>query len=323
MKRHKSEILKRSIPVLVYSSYVVYVLCMVWSTICKRKIGKIIKKLCEIDEQLLTLKFHFNYKQQRAFVVIILSILMFLGILIVLQGFIAHRAYVGNYYLGIHLMCFFSLQAFAIFMFNYALLIFLVRQRVQSVNAKLILCIKKLKDSKKCTKNPVSNDIRKLARIYGKLTDVIQLINQTYSLQAMLFFAVSFWNINLFFFGLVVFNSLYGTIPKMIDIVISNALWNTFDFAFVMIIIIFGSGTLNDSHKTVDLVFKGINSTKDEYIKTILKLFADQIHHTPMSFTCRLFKFDWTLLYTFISASVMYVVILIQFEPAIPQMTRI
>lgn len=51
MKRHKSEILKRSIPVLVYSSYVVYVLCMIWSTVCKRKIGNIIKKLCEIDEQ--------------------------------------------------------------------------------------------------------------------------------------------------------------------------------------------------------------------------------------------------------------------------------
>lgn len=50
-KRHKSEILKRSIPILVYSSYVVYVLCMIWSTVCKQKIGKIIKKLCEIDEQ--------------------------------------------------------------------------------------------------------------------------------------------------------------------------------------------------------------------------------------------------------------------------------
>ncbi|CAO1441519.1 unnamed protein product [Diamesa tonsa] len=108
----------------------------------------------------------------------------------------------------------------------------------------------------------------------------------------------------------------------MVNIVISYALWNTYYIAFVVVIIIFGSGALSDSQKTADLVFRALNRTKDESIKKMLKLFADQIHHTPMSFSCRLFKFDWTLLYTFISASVMYVVILIQFEPAIPQMNR-
>ena len=193
---------------------------------------------------------------------------MFLGILIILQGFMAHRAYAKNYYMGIHLMCYFSLQAFAIFMFNYALLIFLVRQRVQAVNAKLIHCIKKLKEQK-CTKN-VPNDIRKLARIYGKLTDVIQLVNQTYSLQAMFFFAGSFWLFNLFLFGLIVFNSLYNKVHTMINIMISNVLWNTYDILFVVVVIIFGSGTLNDSHKTADLVYKALNITKDENIKKVV-----------------------------------------------------
>ena len=220
--------------------------------------------------QLLTLKFHFNYKQQRAFVVIILSIVMFFEILIVLQGFMAHRDYVGNYYLGIHLMCFFNLQAYAIFMFNYALLIFLVRQRVQIVNAKLMFCIEKLKD-KKCTQN-VSNDIRKLARIYGNLTDVIQLVNQTYSLQAVFFFAGAFWMSNIFLFGLVVFNSLYDNIKTMVYILISNALWNTYGLMFIMVIIMFGSGTSNDGHKTADLVFKAINITKEQNVKKIVNI---------------------------------------------------
>lgn len=196
---------------------------------------------------------------------------MFFGILIALQGFMAHRAYVGNYYMGIHLMCFFSLQAFAIFMFNYALLIFLVRQRIQTVNAKLSHCIKKLRQQK-CTKN-VPNDIRKLARIYGKLTDVIQLVNQTYSLQAMFFFAGAFWMFNLFLFGLLVFKSLYNNSPYLVNFVISNALWNSYDIVFVAVIIIFGSGTLSDGHKTAELVYKALNVTKQEIVKEMVNIF--------------------------------------------------
>lgn len=196
---------------------------------------------------------------------------MFLGILIVLQGYMTYSAYYGNYYMGIHLMCFFSLQAFAIFMFNYALLIMLVRQRVQTVNAKLALCINKLKEQK-CTKN-VPNDLRKLARIYGKLTDVIQLINQTYSLQAMFFVAGAFWMFNLFLFGVLVFNSLHNHINTMVHIVVTNTLWNTYDIVFVVVVIIFGSGALSDSQKTADLVYKALNITKDESIKKVVNIF--------------------------------------------------
>jgi hypothetical protein len=47
---YQSEILKNSLPILIYGKFLINILCILWSFLRRKKIAKIVKMIQEVDE---------------------------------------------------------------------------------------------------------------------------------------------------------------------------------------------------------------------------------------------------------------------------------
>ncbi|KAL7014894.1 hypothetical protein ACKWTF_016178 [Chironomus riparius] len=73
--------------------------------------------------------------------------------------------------------------------------------------------------------------------------------------------------------------------------------------------------TLAAKQQAIQLLY-GQMSIEPENCEVIFQ-FIMQIRHTNVGFSCKFFEFNWNLIFNFITACVMYLIIIIQFEGSI------
>lgn len=148
------------------------------------------------------------------------------------------------------------------------------------------------------------------------ITKVVHLVNRTLSIVLMVFFAAAFCWFCIFLFIII-------TIPgevwkKYAMVIIGKFLLNIYMDLMMFLVIVTSSLSTREGRTTMTLLFEIINSSKSNMLNDKLILFINQIKYMPMKFTCGLFDYDWKLCFKFISASLMYFIIMIQFEKTKP-----
>jgi 7tm Chemosensory receptor len=106
-------------------------------------------------------------------------------------------------------------------------------------------------------------DVQKLATIHSQLTEVIELINQIYSVFVMLFFGGIFCLFNLFLFSLVITRDYYQNLTEAIMMTISNFQWNLYDVALVVLVIQATTAASGEGRRTMSLIYKIVNTAMD------------------------------------------------------------
>lgn len=158
---HKSDIMKGSLPIIIFCSYVLYVIVMIISFAMRKTIAKIFETIQIIDDNVRVEKFNnlhgnfkfyfenlfqfkcfninFNYRRQKLIVVLITGAVTLGNILLVLQVIIAlliNKMSVN--YTWTYLTYFWCLEVNTIFILNFILLAWTVKHRFTTFNK----CIK-------------------------------------------------------------------------------------------------------------------------------------------------------------------------------------
>jgi hypothetical protein len=194
---HKSDIIKITVPILLYGNLIIYTFYMFWSVLMRKSIAKILKKFQEIDCALNCVQINFNYGQQRDFNWKVLMSVMAISNLIVFYCVVCQWKHnmIGDAKIGIFL--FWGMHCGSLLIVQYILTLLAIRQRFRSINRYITSsCPKKL-----------SQEMNQFAKVHRKLTETIRLVNQIFSPIITLFIAISFGWICIFLFSMLEFAS--------------------------------------------------------------------------------------------------------------------
>ncbi|XP_059621833.1 uncharacterized protein LOC132265270 [Phlebotomus argentipes] len=155
--------------------------------------------------------------------------------------------------------------------------------------------------------------ITDLSIMHDLLTDSVSLLNSCFSVQAMCWICASF--------GLNVlgFYTFYRCIVQNrwdeLLITAIYAIWQSYDYMFVLLAIKEGSNITRQSRKMAILIHKAINKHMDSPPLTEkLKLLSQQLLHRRPEVSCGFFTFDWPFVAATVGAMSMYLTIMIQFD---------
>ncbi|XP_037040848.1 putative gustatory receptor 28b [Bradysia coprophila] len=213
---------------------------------------------------------------------------------------------------------FISTAVFGVALSIYAFLIFNIRMRFRLLNETLRkLPIKTADVSVVKVTNKASNllaNIMKLAELHDKLNTILDLVNKCYSIQAMFAFAVSFTFVVFSFFGIYRgWTTNTGNNEQFLLSVVLT-MWASYYMFFVMNVLWAGQSSKSEGKFTAVLVHRAINKCHDMEVIERLMAFSNQISHRIPDANCKLFSFDWTLLFSIVAATSTYLIILIQFD---------
>lgn len=154
--------------------------------------------------------------------------------------------------------------------------------------------------------------VMKLARLHDLLTECVEDTNFCFSIQIMVSLAGIFGFVVTTIFAILrtfMFND-----SRLIGATNSFILWSVFYSYIIFMYISVCSILKRNAKETAAIVHRAINECPDHYIREDLRIFSLQIaHRFPVS-SCGLFPFDWTLLYSIVSAITTYLMILVQFD---------
>jgi hypothetical protein len=111
-----------------------------------------------------------------------------------------------------------------------------------------------------------SRDIQEIAKIHQKLTDVIRIINQIYSVFVMMFFGGVFCIFNLFLFSLVTIGSYIVDPREAFMSLVVNVGWNFYDWMIIFVVIHSATAASGEGRKTTKFIYKLVNESVDAEI---------------------------------------------------------
>ena len=152
----------------------------------------------------------------------------------------------------------------------------------------------------------IEQSLRNTPKIHLKIAECVNIYNSIYGLPMMGTFAI-------FLIWFIIASSKLVLAPE-IDIFSTIAL--TFNISTTAIALCFTIFTaekiLNAKQKSINLLYTKLGrepGNSDKIIHLIM-----QIRHTNVGFSCKFFEFNWSLMFKFTTACVMYLIVLIQFE---------
>lgn len=159
--------------------------------------------------------------------------------------------------------------------------------------------------------------LTKLLDMHDILLDGISLQNEIFSFQMLLIVAQIF--IFEVFALFSMYRSWYSNTPQSMAIAAINVFW--FVLYNVILYIIMSRSTLcvDEAKYMGTCVHKVINKTADRVDARIVDKLSVMSHQLTMrtpDITCGLFSFDWSLIFSIISATSIYLIFLIQFDVA-------
>ncbi|CRL05759.1 CLUMA_CG018788, isoform A [Clunio marinus] len=266
----QSGIISKAIPLVLFGSYIVYILSCIGSIFSQSKQSLLINFILQIDEML-----SFTILKQLTL------------------GFATHEMKnVTMSLMGNAFVYFWITESSSILALSFFFMMFVVKERFAKINDFIRLQVLSVEN------------IQKLATIHDCLSEVIKLINQIYSFFLMIYIASFFLFFNLFLFGLVMGQHRYLNDSNVALRIIANITWNFHDISYLLLLIKFSASATDEGKKTLDLIFKAVNASLDEKLSERLMNFSQQIISSRLDFSCGLFKYDWSLSFKFFSASI-------------------
>ncbi|KAG5669248.1 hypothetical protein PVAND_017140 [Polypedilum vanderplanki] len=245
----------------------------------------------EIDENLLEFGAEIDHNlMRRKFIKI------FIGVLFLISGLQIYSFYTqDNYYsLSIVAFSYWIYLVWLVTLTHFIFAAFTIGQRFEYLNS----CIENnFKEIKKCSK------------IHLKITKSVKIFNKIFGLPMMFFFASLFaWN--------CVGSFTFVMLPKYdwskIATLIQIGLAICFTFFEIAVTIYAAEKTSNAKIKAIEILYKNLNKQNENQAEVMN--FVSQISHTNVSLGCKFFDFNSKFLFQFITATVMYFIILLQFE---------
>lgn len=279
---------KASAFVLIYVDHLMTVSSIVWIFLKREKFFQILIKLSEIDENLLDLEVKVDYKNgQRKLNIVLLSTLCIQSCLTVFTIFdkIYNETKLDLFALIYSLMIFINAVALVT---HFVVLMFNIGMRFQMMNS--------------CIKSSLIN----MPEIHLKVVECVKIFNSIYGLPMITFFA------NLF---------LWCCISASLSIYVANSdiqmaigtYSNLIFAAMALFLIIYAAEkTLNAEQEIIKLLYAKLSKEPENFV-AFLSLIM-QVRHTSAAFSCKFFEFNWRFVFKFITACVMYLTIIIQFE---------
>ncbi|KAL7014890.1 hypothetical protein ACKWTF_016174 [Chironomus riparius] len=280
---------KISSPILITIDHILYVSSMVWVFINREKFLLILIKLSEIDEEFMKLdRLQVNYRKQKLWLII-----SFVILILFIIGTTASSTYYQSKS-GVEIEFFIPIFNFLIFIIGLALsahfIVFMsaIGTRLEMINS----CIDKFTPE--------------LPKIHLKIVDCVNIYNSIYAFPML----VTFGNL---FIWTCISTSLIILIPKSaLNFLIGFIISLTFTASSILVIIKVAVRSINAKKKAVQLLYTKMSLEPENNDKIFY--FIMQIRHTNVAFSCEFFEFNWQLVFKFISACLMYLIIIIQFE---------
>lgn len=279
---------KLSSVVLIYCDHVMCICSIVWIFFNREKLMKILTGLSEIDEKLQEFGLEINYKgHQRKLIIVFTLLLCFLLSILMFSTFnhIWHGMQTEITTTLFNTMAFINattlISHFIILMFNIA-------SRFDMMS--------------KCIDKP----IQELSKMHSKIIECVKTYNSIYGTPMMLVFGS--W-----FLWTCISLSLLALVPVSDFSKISEFCISLGFTGLTLFVITFVSEKLsNAKQQTIHLLYQRMfedSESSDKALQLIM-----QIRHTSIGFSCIFFDFNWKLIFKFVTACIMYLIIIIQFE---------
>lgn len=156
------------------------------------------------------------------------------------------------------------------------------------------------------------SSILKIARIHDKLTGSIDDAIFCFSMPALLGTAGTFaFDITTLF---VLFRTVVFKDDQLVSVVGAFVLWSIFYSTYMVAVIAIGHVLKTKGKIIAHRIHDAFYECRDEKMRQDLMIFSLQLTHCHPEFSCGLFVFDWTVMYSIISAITTYLMILVQFD---------
>lgn len=148
---HKSDILSKSLPIILCGSYGFYVFTIIASAAMRKRQSILMKSICDIDEMVrqrmmkeLSVEFNlqleefgvkFNYLRQKRILIYAILAIVVIDLIVVSQGFAIIRMHSTTASIGYNFITYFwSMQCYSIYFVNFIFMANTVKQRFAKVN---------------------------------------------------------------------------------------------------------------------------------------------------------------------------------------------
>ncbi|XP_049542712.1 uncharacterized protein LOC125955615 [Anopheles darlingi] len=179
--------------------------------------------------------------------------------------------------------------------------------------------VTKLKIDNQSSMESILKTLNRLSTLHYHLCDAIRLVNRISSLQLMLLFGAMFVFL---VFGLFTIYKAFNSGTWAFKIMaIANGSWILFYLLLMLTVITATTSTQTRGREAGDIVHQIIRKHQNHFSNDVIERLSTmslQIKMRDMSFSCGLFKFDWQLFSSILSACAMYLVFLIQFDVTPP-----
>ncbi|XP_058824473.1 uncharacterized protein LOC131685071 isoform X3 [Topomyia yanbarensis] len=304
---HDSLIIGHSENLYAVILFLIIVYSMVFGAVSRNKVSFTLRKLHEIDSDLLELNVNIDHQKQH----FQLTVALISG-LSVTVGLPAVTLFC--YMLEGFEMTFYKFLSFVVLVGCYFLLVSqatlaaqLLKVRFGAINKIFRMYFPTTPTSSGFlsvhTETTVCNEKEQLAVLkqikilHDKLNDVVELVNYCFSVQ------ITFCVGLCFVIGVVCSFGLFRAFiyrNELFYMGVLNFIWYMYYLFFVLFFIAVGSKITRE-----------------------LNIFSQQLLHRSPVITCGLFVYDWTLLYTMIGATATYLIILIQFDVSFPNLVNV
>ncbi|CAG9811847.1 unnamed protein product [Chironomus riparius] len=289
-KLFSTKLSKISSNILIGIDCAFIIVAMMWTLIKRGKILQMLIKLSEIDDNLCEAGLKINYKSlKNKLIALIGFILLFLisqvGITMVISIHLMKFQLIGV------IICIYNYLIFIIgivLVSQYAVYMYNIGTRFEMMN----LCIE--------------NSLRNTPKTHLKIAECVNIYNSIYGLPMMGTFAI-------FLIWYIIASSKLVLAPEINMFSTIALTFNISTTAIALCFTIFAAEKiLIAKQKSIHLLYSKLDKEPGKSDKIINLIM--QIRHTNVGFSCKFFEFNWSLMFKFASACVMYLVILIQFE---------
>lgn len=236
-----------------------------------------------------TVNIKFNYRKLRNDSILYIIFILTLECVLMFIAYAVQQMYEKYFTLESYILMFWSIHTLSMFLSQTILLIVAIKQRFEALNHIL--------RTRSCFK---VHQLRHVSKIHLRLTEIIEMMNQSYCLMAMFYLAGGFCLFNVFLFCLKF--TIVNFTMEFFTIFMSRVLLNCYSLVLTMTIIVVASQTTNEAKRTIRVLFELLHQTDDDVEWNALSQnFVQQVKFTQTKFTCGLFTYDWPLCFKVIN----------------------
>ena len=274
--------------VLIYLDHIMCVTSIFWIFLNREKFLKIMIELSEIDDKLEAFGSKMDYKRQQKKLAMVFS-LLFCIVFIILIFSTSH-----HFWQGINV---------AILTSFFNTIVFI---NATAINLHFIIMMNNIAIRFKMLSQCVDNSSQELSKVHLKVAECVKLFNSVYGPPMMITFA------NLFIWSCISLSLIILVPNSNIDVIIEFCVSLALTILTLFMITYVAEKMSNAKQQSIQQLY--IKMSKEPENSEKIFQFIMQIRHINIAFSCIFFEFNWRLIFQFITACIMYLIIIIQFE---------